>query len=190
MDTVLITGGTGFIGRYLAVKLKEKGYNVTLLSRNRKQETGFPVYHWVPERSEIDPGATSTADYIIHLAGADIGEKRWTRDRKSLILESRIKTADLLFKSLNSNGKKPKGFISASAVGYYGVVTSDKIFREEDPHSDDFLGNTCRKWEQSADQFGGIGIRTVKIRTGIGEWKTISALDSYRRFMQYLHPGN
>jgi uncharacterized protein (TIGR01777 family) len=84
-----------------------------------------------------------------------------------LILDSRIKSGDLLFRSVSGNAKKLKAFISASAVGYYGAVTSDKIFYEEDLPSGDFLGETCRRWEQSADRFEEIGIRTIKIRTGV-----------------------
>ena len=167
MDTVLISGGTGLIGRNLAARLKEKGYNAAFLSRNFKPTAGFPAYHWDPDKSEIDSAAISDADYIIHLAGANIGEKRWTKERRKLILESRIRSGDLLLRSLSGNSNKLKAFISASAVGYYGAVTSDKIFCEEDPPCDDFLGETCRKWEQSADRFEQIGIRTVKIRTGV-----------------------
>jgi len=167
MESVLISGGTGLIGRYLAARLKEKGYKVALLSRDLKQETDFQVYHWDPAKSEIDPAAVSDADYIIHLAGANIGERRWTRERRKLILDSRLKSGDILLSSVSGNIRKPRAFISASAVGYYGAVTSDKIFYEEDLPSGDFLGETCRKWEQSADRFEEIGIRTIKIRTGV-----------------------
>jgi uncharacterized protein len=167
MDTILISGGTGLVGRYLAARLKGKGYNVAFLSRNLKQEAGFEVYHWDPERSGIDPGALSVADYIINLAGENIGEKRWTSERRKVIVESRVKTGDLLLKVVTGCSKKLKGFISASATGYYGAVTSDKIFYEEDPPGDDFLGDTCRRWEKSADRFEEIGIRTIKIRTGV-----------------------
>jgi uncharacterized protein len=167
MDKILISGGTGLIGSYLATRLKGKGYNVALLSRNPVQEHGFAMYNWDPERSVIDSGAISDADYIVHLAGANIGERRWTTERRKLIIESRVKTGDLLFKTFSDSSKKPKAFISASAVGYYGAVTSDKIFFEGDLPANDFLGNTCRQWEQSADRFEELGIRTVKIRTGV-----------------------
>jgi uncharacterized protein len=167
MDRVLISGGTGLIGKHLTAKLKEKGYNVALLSRNTGQKTGLQLYHWDPGKSEIDSGAISDADFIIHLAGANIGERRWTRERRKLILESRVKSGDLLLRSVTANNNKLKAFISASAVGYYGAITSDKIFYEEDPPSSDFLGETCLKWEQSADRFEEKGIRTIKIRTGV-----------------------
>jgi uncharacterized protein len=167
MDTVLISGGTGLVGRHLIARLKEIGYDVALLSRNSGQKTGVQIYYWDPDKSEIDSGAISDADYIIHLAGANIGERRWTSERRKLILESRVKSGDLLLRSVTGNSHKIKAFISASAVGYYGAVTSDKIFSEEDTPSGDFLGETCRKWEQSADRFEENGIRTIKIRTGV-----------------------
>jgi uncharacterized protein len=167
MDTVLISGGTGLIGTHLTAKLKEKGYNVALLSRNPVQKADLQIYHWDPGKSEIDSGAISDSDYIIHLAGVNIGERRWTRERRKLILESRVKSGDLLLRSVTGNSNKLKVFISASAVGYYGAVTSDKIFYEEDPPWGDFLGETCRKWEESADRFEENGIRTIKIRTGV-----------------------
>lgn len=167
MEKVLISGGTGLIGSYLAAKLKEKRYEVALLTRNRVHEPIFTEYHWDPEKNEIDSDAVSDADYIIHLAGANIGEKRWTKERRELIIESRVKSADLLFRAVSGSIKKPKAFISASATGYYGAATTDKIFVENDPPATDFLGETCRLWEQSADRFEELGVRTVKIRTGV-----------------------
>jgi len=167
METVIVTGGTGLIGRYLCEKLKEKGYNVALLSRNSNPDSDIPVYSWDPDKKMIDPEAISTADYIIHLAGAGIGDKRWTKKRKELISDSRIKTCELLFNKVEESGTKLKAFISASGIGYYGAVTSDKIFSETDHSSGDFIGEICRQWENAADRFEESGIRTVKIRTGI-----------------------
>jgi len=167
METVILTGGTGLIGRYLSKKLKEKGYNVALLSRKSNTDRGFPVYSWDPDKNMIDPEAISKADYIIHLAGAGIADKRWTRKRRELISDSRIKTCELLFNKVQESDTKLKAFISASGIGYYGAVTSDKVFTEKDHPSGDVIGEICRQWEQSADRFEKHGIRTVKIRTGI-----------------------
>lgn len=167
MERVIITGGTGLIGKHLSGKLKEKGYNVSLLSSKSKQDNDIPVYFWNPEKNEIDRKAISSADYIIHLAGAGIGDKRWTRKRRQVISDSRIKTCELIFNSVQETGTKLKAFISASAIGYYGTITSDKVFTETDHPANDFLGEICRKWEQAADRFYESGIRTVKIRTGV-----------------------
>ena len=167
METVLITGGTGLIGSHLSKKLKENGFNITLLSRKRESDGAISVYTWDPDKDFIDPKAISGADYIIHLAGAGIGDKRWTKKRRNLIIDSRIKTGELIFNKVQESGKKLKAFISASGIGYYGTISSDKIFNETDPHSSDFLGEVCRKWEEMADRFKESGIRTVKFRTGV-----------------------
>jgi uncharacterized protein (TIGR01777 family) len=167
MENVIITGGTGLIGRHLCKKLKEKGYNVALLSRKSIPESDIPVYYWNPQKNEIDQEAIKSADYIIHLAGAGIGDKRWTKKRRQLITDSRIKTGELLYNKVHETGIKLKAYISASGIGYYGAITSDKIFTETDQPSKDFLGEICRQWEQGADRFEESGIRTVKIRTGI-----------------------
>jgi hypothetical protein len=167
LERVIITGGTGLIGKHLSRKLKEKGYNVSLLSRKNKLDSDIPMYSWNPEKNEIDHKAISSADYIIHLAGAGIGDKRWTKKRRQLISDSRIKTCELLFNCVQETGTKLKAFISASGIGYYGTITSDKIFNEADQPSSDFLGEICRRWEHSADRFEESGIRTVKIRTGV-----------------------
>lgn len=152
METVLISGGTGLVGSHLSKKLRTKGYEVAILSRSD------------PNSAQ----AIETADYIIHLAGANIGAKRWTARRKQQILDSRVKTTELMFEQVAASEKpKLKAFISASATGYYGAVTMDKIFTENDPAAPDFLGETCRLWETAADRFRSLGARTVRIRTGV-----------------------
>jgi hypothetical protein len=167
METVIITGGTGLIGKPLSKRLIEKGYNVAHLTRKRNPQSFIPSYLWNPERHEIDRKAISEADYIIHLAGAGIGGKRWTKKRRQLIYDSRIKTCELLFNNIQESGTNLKAFISASGIGYYGTETSEKIFSETDQPSGDFIGEICRHWEQIANRFEESGIRTVKIRTGI-----------------------
>lgn len=167
MATVLITGGTGLVGRHLCKRLQEKGYDVTILSRTSKKEAAIPTYTWDLDKKEIEKEAIDTANYIIHLAGVNIGDKRWTAKRKQLIIDSRIKTGQLIFSKIKEQSKDLQTFISASAIGYYGTITSDKIFTETDQPANDFLGNICGKWEQITDRFKDLGIRTVKIRTGV-----------------------
>jgi len=167
METILIAGGAGLIGTNLSGKLKEKGYNVLLLSRKSKRGNSYSVYSWNPDKSEIENEALKRADYIINLAGAGIGDKRWTKKRRELILDSRVKTSELIFNKIQETGKKPKAFITASGIGYYGANTSEKIFSETDQPAADFIGQICQQWEQAADPFEKSGIRTVKIRTGI-----------------------
>ncbi len=166
-ETVLITGGTGLVGRNLSKSLKEKGYRVSILARKKLVVPGVLTYHWDVDRKEIEEGAIETADVIIHLAGANIGEKRWTAKRRRLISDSRTLSGELIFEKVSVSAHKPKVFISASAVGYYGAVTNKRIYSEEDPPQNDFVGNVCKSWEKAADKFETLGIRTVKIRTGV-----------------------
>jgi uncharacterized protein len=175
-SSVLITGGGGLVGRYLTSALLSEGYTVCHLSRHAGTYEKVRVFSWKPEKEIIDPEVFNCIDFIIHLAGANIGEKRWTRKRKEEIVESRSGSARLLHRIVTGNKIRLKAFITASATGYYGSVTSDRIFSEEDPPADDFLGNTCRLWEEGADLFAGSGIRTVKLRTAVILEKSDGAL--------------
>lgn len=177
MANVLITGGSGLIGSYLSKRLLEKGYTVAFLSRKKKSENSIPTYTWDHRTNRIDKESINSADIILHLAGANIAEKRWTTKRRKQILESRVKSAELILKNIVEQKVKIKAFISASAIGYYGSVTSDKIYIENDTYYNDFVGNVCRSWEQAADEFQSIGIRTVKLRTGIVLTKKRGALE-------------
>ena len=167
MNNILITGGTGLIGTHLAKRLLERGYKVALLSRSARSDHTIPVYQWNPDTGEMDDKALDHADFIIHLAGVNIGDKRWTPNRKQQILDSRIKSGELLRHAIEKRERKPQAFISASAIGYYGAVSSDAIFEEAAPAHSDFLGQTCKSWELVADRFEEIGVRSVKIRTGV-----------------------
>lgn len=167
MKKILISGGRGLIGSQLGKRLQEKGYKVALLSRSSHTHNSFPVFHWNPDKEEIDDKALDYAEYIIHLAGVNIGEKRWTPARKVQILDSRVKSGELIYNAIVKRKLKPKVFITASAIGYYGTVSSETIFGETDSASSDFLGRTCESWEEVANRFQETGIRSVKIRTGI-----------------------
>lgn len=178
-ESVLITGGSGLIGRYLTRLLLDRGYKVSHLSRKAGPSGSVAVFKWDPENNIIDPSAINGIDHIIHLAGANIGEGRWTPSRKSEILRSRIDSASLLFNTIKQGNYRVRSFISASAVGYYGAVTSERIFTETDPPDSDFLGSTCTLWEESADKFSSLGIRTVKIRTGVVMERSDGALSRF-----------
>jgi len=167
METILITGGTGLVGTYLCRKLQDQGYKVVVLSRTQSEIPGITTYSWDFDKDETAKFAVQNAAYIIHLAGANIGDKRWTAKRKKIIRDSRIKTSHMIFDKIHEGKLKLRAFITASAVGYYGTISSEKIFSETDPPNPDFLGETCRQWEQAADRFESLGIRTVKIRTGV-----------------------
>lgn len=167
MSNVLITGGTGLIGKRLTGILLEKGYNVSFLSRRSNNSGSVKVYKWHLKNKKIESGAIENADYIIHLAGAGIADKRWTNKRKKEIISSRVESSNLLIEKIKSSNNKPKVFISASAIGYYGMATSEKIFNENDKAGSDFLGECCLLWEGASEPVGGVGIRRVVIRTGL-----------------------
>ena len=174
--SVLITGGNGLIGKHLTSSLLSAGYTVSHLSRKIDQIENVRVFLWDPRKRMIDPESIKGVDFIIHLAGANIGAKRWTRERKKEILESRIDSARFLHQTVIGSSIQPKAFISASASGIYGTETTEKIFNEDDPPSGDFLGKVCMHWEEAADLFASSGIRTVKIRTAVVLEKNDSAL--------------
>ena len=179
---ILITGGSGLVGRYLTSALLSKGYEVSHLSRKANQFGRVRVFRWDPEKQILDPVVFEGVDYIIHLAGANLGEKRWTIARKKEIIASRVDSAKLLLRIIEENQIKLKAFISASAIGYYGSVTADRIFKENDKPGEDFMGTSCRLWEEAADNFNKIGIRTVKIRSAIILESALSKLLKPARF--------
>lgn len=165
---VLLTGGTGFIGKYLTDLLIANGFSVSVLSRSERKNTPeITYYKWDLDRNFIEEEAILKADYIVHLAGEGIVEKRWTAKRKKELLESRVKPIDLIGSVLKKNNKILDAFVSASAVGIYGAQTSEEIRTEESDPAYDFLGSTCQNWEEAVNQIGALNIRTVKIRTGI-----------------------
>lgn len=165
---ILIAGGSGFIGKHLAQLLIDNGYLVSILSRNKKENTNdISYYQWDVEKGVIDEKAVLEADSIINLAGENIAEKRWTLERKQAIVQSRVGAIELIYSVLQKHNKKLDSFISASGIGIYGVLQSNIILTEDSPLADDFLGDTCQKWESAADLISNLNIRTVKIRTGL-----------------------
>ncbi|MEO7977459.1 TIGR01777 family oxidoreductase [Flavobacterium sp.] len=180
---ILLTGGSGFIGNYLTNILIANGFSISVLSRSKRKNTDTITYYkWDLEKNYIDENAILKADYIIHLAGEGIVEKRWTQKRKKEIIESRIQPVELIYSVLQKHNKSLDAFVSASAVGIYGAVTKPEICTENTPPENDFLGTTCQQWEQAADKIESLGIRTVKIRTGI-------VLGRNEGFLKKLNPG-
>jgi len=165
---VLISGGTGMIGRRLTQILLDKGYEVSYLSRSRREEGSITTYQWDIQNQEIDPQALQEADYVIHLAGAGVADKRWTDSRKQAILKSRTESTRLLHDTLSNLGQKRlKAFISASAIGIYGADTGSAEVHESSPKGDDFLADVVKRWEAAVDDIGQLNIRVVKLRIGV-----------------------
>ncbi len=162
MEKVLIAGGTGLLGQELSALLKDQSYEVRYLSRRREESPDY--FYWSPDDGKLDKESLSWADYIVYLNGTGIADKRWTSERKKLILSSRVNGLELLQKHLAPHNIN--SIVSASGVGYYGATTSDHIFKEEDPPGDDFLADTCLKWEAAAKNLEEFAPVTV-LRFGI-----------------------
>jgi uncharacterized protein (TIGR01777 family) len=171
MQTVLITGGTGLVGKVLSKFLSEKGYRVIVLSRSPEPTDGKPensaisFAKWDIKKQEIDIAAIQAADYIVHLAGAGVMDKKWSEDYKKEIINSRAGSAKLIVDSLKNNSNKVKAVISASAVGWYRP--GENIHTEDEPADDSFLGQTCKLWEDSMKPVLQLDKRLVKLRIGI-----------------------
>ncbi|MBT8317503.1 MAG: TIGR01777 family protein [Lutibacter sp.] len=165
MASILITGGTGLIGKQLTSSLQNKGHKVSILSRNTSKKPN--VYQWSINDSYIENEAILNADYIIHLAGAGIADKRWTKTRKKELIDSRVDSTNLLFNKIQELNHNLKGFIAASGIGYYGATTSSTIYSEKDAPGNDFISKICKLWEKASLKFSTIDVRTVILRTGI-----------------------
>lgn len=165
---VLISGGSGMIGSKITQLLLQNNYEVAILSRNPHRYKGnAKAYHWDISDGKIDAEAVRDAQYIIHLAGAGIADKAWTKHRKETLLNSRVLSTNLLHHALSKYDHQVKGFISASAIGYYGADAGQQILTEESPPGNDFLAEVTKAWEDSAGKIQELGIRTVRFRIGV-----------------------
>jgi len=157
---IAVTGSTGMIGTALVGQLKAEGHTVLRLVR-RKANSAEEV-QWDPAAGTIDLAALEGVDAVIHLAGAGVGDKRWTPKYRATILNSRLLGTTTIANAVTA--LKPKVFISASAIGFYGE-TGNRAVVETDRGGEEFLSAVCREWEAAADL--ATGVRTVKIRTGL-----------------------
>lgn len=168
MKKILLAGSTGFIGKHLIPYLTENGYELSILTRRKLEDTpNVKYFQWDVEKGFIDDKAFEDVIAIINLTGANIGAKRWTEKRKKEIVNSRVDCINLLYHYVSQNRYPIKSFISASAIGYYGAVTTNKIFTEESKSGNEFLATVCQKWENAARQFENVGCRVVVLRQGV-----------------------
>ena len=171
MERILISGATGLVGQQLCKLLYQEGYEINILSRGSGNNRNYHYYKWDLEANYIDESVfEKKIDYVIHLAGAGIADKLWTKKRKAEIISSRVGGIDLLYKCLQKLSYKPKAFLSASAIGIYGNRTDNKILDESTPihkESNEFLVQSCLDWEAASDKIEALGIRTIKFRIGI-----------------------
>lgn len=204
MQIIGITGGTGFIGNHLANHLVSNGYKVIVFTRNVAGHTAgqFIDYAlWDTGSKAADMNAFRQLDGIIHLAGAGIADKRWTKDRKKEIRDSRVDGTQYLVKLLKEHAPACKTFISASAIGYYGPDNGNSPFTETAPPHNDFLSDVCVQWEQASNDIEP-EMRRVIFRFGIVlgkesgafpqfanpvKWGVMPILGSGRQVISWIH---
>jgi uncharacterized protein (TIGR01777 family) len=163
---VLITGGTGLVGTRLSELLLAAGHEVALLSREPSTKGPYKTFVWAPADGTIDPAAVPFADVVVNLAGANVGEGRWTEARKTELAASRLDSLALLHRELAKPGHRVQAVLSASAIGYYGN-TGDRLATEDAPPAQDFLAALAQRWEQAAEPIAALGIRLVTPRIGV-----------------------
>jgi uncharacterized protein (TIGR01777 family) len=161
---ILITGASGLIGTALTAELIKQGH--TTISAVRREPRRNDEVQWNPTAGQINMSAFDSVDAVVHLAGAGIGDKRWTNDYKREILESRTLGTSTLANAMAQLTVKPKVFLSGSAIGIYGD-RHDETLNESSAHGTGFLADVCEQWEAAAAPATAAGIRTVLLRTGI-----------------------
>ena len=162
---ILLAGSSGLIGRQLAAFLDTGGHEIWRLVR-RAPKDGQNEIQWTPSEGMIDASSLEGFDIVIHLGGAGIGDRRWTKARMALIEKSRTESTELLARTLADLSQKPDVFLVSSAIGWYGD-RGDEILTEESQPGSGFLPDTCLAWEESAEFARKAGIRTIHARTGV-----------------------
>ncbi len=162
---ILITGASGVLGSALRPLLTTGGHEVWTLVRRMPNRSNNEIY-WDPAQDQLNLAGLPPFDGVIHLAGDNIGEGRWTSAKKQRVIDSRVQGTGLIARTIAALPVKPKVFLSASAVGFYGNCL-DCCMREEDRAGGDFISDVCTLWEQSARPAEEAGIRTVFMRIGV-----------------------
>lgn len=165
-SSILVTGATGLVGRQLCEELLKRGYSVHILSRTPRNIADCRCFTWNIEAQEIDHLAFEGVTSIVHLAGAGVGDRRWTARYKQQIYDSRIESTKLLVNTLKTIDHKVESFISASAVGYYDDCGT-KWITEDAPMAEEFIARLCRDWEAEGQKVDNMGIRYVALRIGL-----------------------
>src|SRR6266498_112819 len=186
---LVVTGATGFIGTALCARLLEQGHTLTLFTRGSPRDAGTATkrwLHWTPGALREWGSALDGVDGVINLAGEPIATK-WTHTTRQRIETSRIDGTNSLVQGIAKVASRPKFLISASAVGYYGH-RGDETVTEETPPGDDFLSRVCRNWEEEAKKAEPLGLRVVRLRTGIvlgsgQQWMSWIQLEDHVRLM-------
>lgn len=202
MAVILISGGTGLVGKALSKHLLSKGHKIRVLSRSPKSTDRIKSFYWDVEKNEIDEKAFDSVEHIVHLAGSGIADKRWTNERKQEIIDSRVDSIKLITSIVKKKNIQLKSFVGASAIGIYGMITSDKIYSETDKGQDDFLSQSCIQWENAYQEIQTLSTKNCIIRIGVvlskdgGALKRLlplfqlglgSAVGSGKQYMPWIH---
>ena len=168
---IIITGATGLVGKNISSELIKKSEEVIVFTRNveagkNKVPNASMYLKWNYDKPEEWKEHINNSKAIIHLAGANLASKRWSKKYKKIITESRIKSTQNLIKAVSEAKNKPEVFICSSAVGYYGN-SGDTLLTEDSAPGNDFLANLCIQWEKAAEEIETFGIRRVSIRSGL-----------------------
>ncbi len=161
---IIVTGASGLVGTALVPYLRGQGHAVARLVRSR--EVAYDAIYWDPNEGELNPDDLDGFDTVIHLAGANVAEGRWTEKRKRLILESRVNGLRTLTEAIRGCSEKPTTLISASATGFYGD-RGDEVLDESSEAGAGFLAEICREWEGGLREIETLGLRRVSLRLGI-----------------------
>jgi uncharacterized protein (TIGR01777 family) len=161
---IAVTGASGLIGSHLVIALREHGHQVTTLVRAAPRQPG--EVQWDPAAGRLDPADLAGVEAVVHLAGAGIGDKRWTDAYKKVVLDSRVDSTRLLANTLAKLDERPSVLLSGSAIGYYGDG-GDRVLDERAAAGSGFLAEVCQAWELATQGAEEVGIRTVHLRTGL-----------------------
>ncbi|SDZ05343.1 hypothetical protein SAMN05444365_10569 [Micromonospora pattaloongensis] len=163
---ILIAGSSGFLGTRLTARLHADGHEVVRLVRHEPRGAG--QVFWKPSAGELDPAVIADADAVINLAGAGVGDRRWTDAYKAEIRSSRVDSSTTLARAIADAPpeRRPRVLINSSAIGWYGD-TGDRIVEEDAPPGDGFLADVCRVWEAATGPAEDAGVRVVRLRTGL-----------------------
>ncbi len=177
--TILITGASGMVGRHLVALLLQRGHAIRFLTTSARKTSsiaGASGFVWDPSRGTLDPDALSGVECVVHLAGATIG-KRWTGSYKREIISSRVQSAQVLYRALETSIHRVSHFISASGIGIYPDSLTEHYDEKFTGAPNGFAGEVVRQWEQQADAFQKLGIGVAKVRTGLVLSKAGGALE-------------
>ena len=165
---ILVSGATGLIGRKLCQSLQQASHQVTILSRSleKGRQLGFPTFVWQPEKEPPPTDAMENVDVVVHLAGEHIATGRWSAEQKRRIRDSRVLSTQNIVAALGALSIKPKVFICASAIGFYGD-RGDEALTEQSAPGQGFLSEVCQEWEAAAATARAYDIRVVQVRIGV-----------------------